>query len=68
MKLLVYSESNLALVRTIFVFVKNVRLHQGKIMGNHSHEKFPQENYKGDNTLYSNRRRSESSMAVEEEE
>ena len=29
---------------------------------------FPQENYTGEDTLYSNRQRSESSVALEEEE
>ena len=36
-------------------------------MGNHPNEKYPQEIYNGDDTLYSNRRQSESSMALEEE-
>ena len=39
----------------------------GKEMGNHPCEKFPQENYNGENTLHSNRRLSESSMALEED-
>ena len=37
-------------------------------MGNHPCEKFPQKNYNGEGTLHSNRRRSESSLALEEEE
>ena len=37
-------------------------------MGNHHCEKFPQGNYNGEDTLHSNRRRSESSMASEDEE
>ena len=37
-------------------------------MGNHPCEKFPPKNYNGENTLHSNRRRSESRMALEEEE
>ena len=37
-------------------------------MGNHTCEKFPQENYTGQNTLHSNCRLSESGMALEEEE
>ena len=32
--------------------------------GNHHCEKFPQENYSGEDTLHSNSRRSESSMAL----
>ena len=36
-------------------------------MGNHPCEKFPQENYNGED-LHSSRRRSESSMALEDEE
>ena len=37
-------------------------------MGNHPWEKFPQENYTGEDTLHSNRQRSESNTALEEEE
>ena len=37
-------------------------------MGNDPFEKFPQENNNGVDTLHSNRRHSESSMALEEEE
>ena len=37
-------------------------------MGNHPCEKFPRENYNGQDTLHSNRQRSESSIALEEEE
>ena len=37
-------------------------------MGNHPREKFIQENYSGKDTLHSNRRSSESSMPLEEEE
>ena len=37
-------------------------------MGSHPCEKFFQENYNGEDTLHSNCRLSESSMAVEEEE
>ena len=36
-------------------------------MGNHPVKNFPHENYNGENPLHSNRRRSESSMALEEE-
>ena len=36
---------------------------KGKAMGNHPWEKFSQENYNGEDTLLSNGRRSESSMA-----
>ena len=38
-----------------------------KAMGNHPCEKFPQEKLQWEYTLYCNRRRSESSMALEEE-
>ena len=37
-------------------------------MGNHPRENFPQENFNGKDTLHSNRWRSESSMALKEEE
>ena len=37
-------------------------------MGNHPHKKFPHENYSGEDTLHSNRRRLDSSRALEEEE
>ena len=60
----VYSGLNLALVRTIFILA----LIQGKAMGNHLCEKFPQKNDNGKGTLHNNRRRSESSMAPEEKE
>ena len=36
-------------------------------MENHPCENFPQENYNGEDTLHSNPRRPESSMALEEE-
>ena len=36
----------------------------GKAMGNHPCEKLSQENYSEENTLHSNRRRSESSVAI----
>ena len=36
-------------------------------MGNHPCEKYPQENYNGEDILQSNRRRWESSMALEED-
>ena len=37
-------------------------------MRNHPCEKFPQENYNKEDTLYSNHRRSETSIELEEEE
>ena len=37
-------------------------------MGNHPCERFAQENLNGEDTLHSNRRRSESIMALEDEE
>ena len=40
----------------------------GKAMGNHLCGKFPHNNYNREDILHSNRRRSESSMALEEEE
>ena len=36
-------------------------------MGNHPYEKFPQDNYNEEDTLHSNRLRSELSMAPEKE-
>ena len=39
-----------------------------KAMENHPCEKFPQENYNGEDILHSNRRCSELSMALEEEQ
>ena len=38
-----------------------------KAMENHPCKKFPQDNYNGEDTLHSNRRRSLSSMALEDE-
>ena len=35
-------------------------------MGNHPREKFPQENYNGEDPLHSNRRSTKSSMALED--
>ena len=37
-------------------------------MGNHPCQKLPRENYNGEDTLYSNRRHSESSKALEKED
>ena len=41
---------------------------RGKAMGNHTREKFPRENYNREDNLHCNRRRSDLSMALEEEE
>ena len=66
----VYSGSNLALVRIIFIFIKNVgRLtNPGKGNGKPPMQKFLQKYYNEEDTLHSNNRSSESSMALKEED
>ena len=65
----VYSESNLAVEQFAFMSkMQDASLTQGKTTGNHSCEKFSQEIYNEENALHSNHRRSESRMALEEEE
>ena len=81
-KLIKWCESDLPNGYRVCLLIKPERVHawlatniwpaiiwpiQEKAMGNHPCEKFPHENYSGEDALHSNRRRSESSMALGDE-